>query len=86
MWCCSVGLLYQDYLIFHLPVESVDYYGAKIIEGRSQNEFAKESLEGALNLPLEDLGHLVEGFKPGLIFLRVILAAIMGSCYLLFLW
>lgn len=39
--------------------------GAKIIDVRSQNEFAKESLEGALNLPLEDLDHLVEEFKQG---------------------
>ena len=34
--------------------------GAKIVDVRSQNEFAKESLEGAINLPLEDLDHFLE--------------------------
>lgn len=40
--------------------------GAKIIDVRSQNEFAKESLEGAINLPLEDLEHLLDEFKQGI--------------------
>ena len=40
--------------------------GAKIVDVRSQNEFAKESLEGAINLPLEDLEHLLDEFKQGI--------------------
>jgi len=39
--------------------------GAKLIDVRSQNEFAKSSLAGAINLPLEDLEHLVDEFKQG---------------------
>jgi len=39
--------------------------GAKLIDVRSQNEFAKDSLSGAINLPLEDLEHLVDEFKQG---------------------
>jgi len=40
--------------------------GAKLIDVRSQNEFAKDSLVGAINLPLEDLEHLVDEFKQGI--------------------
>ena len=39
--------------------------GARLIDVRSQNEFAKESIEGAVNLPLEDLDNLVAEFKQG---------------------
>ncbi|MGD9385228.1 MAG: DUF4395 family protein [Thioalkalispiraceae bacterium] len=37
--------------------------GAKIVDVRSQNEYAKESLEGAVNFPLEDLDQLRDEFK-----------------------
>jgi len=39
--------------------------GAKIVDVRSQNEYAKESLDGAVNLPLEDLEHLIDEFRQG---------------------
>lgn len=37
--------------------------GAKIVDVRSQNEFAKDSVAGAINLPLEDLDQLSSEFK-----------------------
>lgn len=37
--------------------------GAKLVDVRSQNEFAKESIDGAVNYPLEDLHHYLEQFK-----------------------
>ena len=40
--------------------------GAKLVDVRSQNEFAKDSLPGAINLPLEDIEHLIEEFKEGI--------------------
>ena len=39
--------------------------GAKLVDVRSQNEYAKESIDGAINLPLEDLEHFLEHFKQG---------------------
>ncbi len=39
--------------------------GAKLIDVRSQNEFAKETIQGAVNLPLEDLDHLSGEFQDG---------------------
>ncbi len=40
--------------------------GAKLIDVRSQNEFAKDSLAGAINLPLEELDHFIDEFKHGI--------------------
>lgn len=39
--------------------------GAILIDVRSQNEFARDSLQGARNLPLEELPQHVEQFKQG---------------------
>lgn len=39
--------------------------GALLVDVRSQNEFAKETLPGALNLPLEELHQHLEQFKQG---------------------
>ena len=40
--------------------------GATLVDVRSQNEFASESISGALNLPLEELEHHIETFKQGI--------------------
>lgn len=39
--------------------------GAKLVDVRSQNEYAKQSLAGAVNLPLEDLDQLEPAFQDG---------------------
>ncbi len=39
--------------------------GAKLVDVRSQNEFARDMVKGAVNLPLEDLDQLVDQFKQG---------------------
>jgi rhodanese-related sulfurtransferase/putative effector of murein hydrolase LrgA (UPF0299 family) len=39
--------------------------GARLVDVRSQNEFAKGSIEGALNLPLEELALHTDEFKQG---------------------
>lgn len=39
--------------------------GAQLVDVRSQNEYARESLSGAINLPLEELQHHLEHFKQG---------------------
>jgi phage shock protein E len=39
--------------------------GAVLIDVRSQNEFARESIDGALNLPLEELDLHLEQFRQG---------------------
>lgn len=39
--------------------------GAKLVDVRSQNEYAKSSIEGAVNLPLEELEQHISEFKQG---------------------
>jgi len=71
---CTLSWMYEGIMRlagkWHKPLDATqaqDYLskGAKLIDVRSQNEFAKNSLTGAINLPLEDLDNLVEEFKQG---------------------
>jgi len=69
---CTLSWMYEGFMRligqWHLPLEASQAQaylqdGAKLIDVRSQNEFAKESLDGAVNLPLEELEHLLSEFE-----------------------
>lgn len=71
---CTLSWMYEGALRllgkWHAPVHEEDAkrllkQGATLIDVRSQTEFASESIQGALNLPLEELEHHVETFKQG---------------------
>ena len=69
---CTLSWMYEGLMRalgkWHKPVDEFEARlmlkdGVTLVDVRSQNEFAKESLRGALNLPLEDLDHHIETFK-----------------------
>lgn len=39
--------------------------GARLVDVRSQNEVAREAIDGAINLPLEELHHYIDELKEG---------------------
>ena len=43
--------------------------GAKLVDVRSQNEYARETIDGTLNLPLEELDRYVQELKQGVFLL-----------------
>ncbi len=69
---CTLSWMYEGVMRvlgkWQVPLEettakSMLRQGAKLIDVRSQNEFAKDSIGGAINLPLEDLHHHVDEYK-----------------------
>ena len=71
---CTLSWMYEGVMRvlgkWHAPVDIFEAKlmlkdGVTLVDVRSQNEFAKDSIEGALNLPLEDLEQHIETFKKG---------------------
>lgn len=71
---CTLSWMYEGVMRmlgkWQTPVETGEAQkmlrsGARLIDVRSQNEFARESLPGAINLPLEDLEHCLAEFGEG---------------------
>lgn len=71
---CTLSWMYEGLMRvlgqWHVPVaedhaKSLLNEGAKLVDVRSQNEFANDSIEGAINLPLEELDQHVSIFKDG---------------------
>lgn len=71
---CTLSWMYEGVMRllgkWQQPLEEVQAVsllnkGARLVDVRSQNEFAKDSIDGAVNLPLEDLDTLVNEFKQG---------------------
>lgn len=69
---CTLSWMYEGVMRlfgqWHKPVDEFEAKlmlkeGVTLVDVRSQNEYAKESLQGALNLPLEDLEQHIESFK-----------------------
>lgn len=69
---CTLSWMYEGVMRllgqWHQPVDEFEARlmlkdGVTIVDVRSQNEYAKESIQGALNLPLEELEQHIETFK-----------------------
>ncbi len=69
---CTLSWMYEGVMRvlgkWHAPVDIFEAKlmlkdGVTLVDVRSQNEFAKDSIDGALNLPLEDLEQHIETFK-----------------------
>ncbi|MFV2057215.1 MAG: DUF4395 family protein [Thiohalomonadales bacterium] len=71
---CTLSWMYEGLMRllgkWQVPVEegqakSLLEEGAKLVDVRSQNEFANKSIKGAINLPLEELEQHLSVFKDG---------------------
>ena len=71
---CTLSWMYEGVMRmlgkWTVPVEenvarSMLKQGAKLVDVRSQNEFAKNSIDGAVNLPLEELEYHIDQFRDG---------------------
>lgn len=71
---CTLSWMYEGLMrllnkwqlpLDHDKAKSLLQSGAKMIDVRSQNEFSKGSVQGAINVPLEDLEQHVSIFKQG---------------------
>ena len=69
---CTLSWMYEGVMRllgkWHTPLDESSAKtmlksGAKLIDVRSQNEFAKDSIAGAINFPLEDIQHYLEHLK-----------------------
>lgn len=70
---CTLSWIYEGVMRFlgHWYHQPVDEFEARLmlkdavtlVDVRSQNEYAKETLKGALNVPLEDLEQHIETFR-----------------------
>lgn len=69
---CTLSWMYEGLMRalgkWHKPVDEFEARlmlkdGVTLVDVRSQNEFAKESIKGALNLPLEELDLHIDTFK-----------------------
>lgn len=69
---CTLSWMYEGVMRllgqWHQPVDEFEARlmlkdGVTLVDVRSQNEYAKESIHGALNLPLEDLEQHIDTFK-----------------------
>ena len=71
---CTLSWMYEGLMRvlgkWNVPVEidaakSMLSNGALMVDVRSENEYAAESIDGSVNLPLEDLDQHVDKFKQG---------------------
>lgn len=71
---CTLSWMYEGLMRllgkWQVPVDEFEAKlmlkdGAKLIDVRSQNEYANQSIQGAVNLPLEDLEQHVDNFRDG---------------------
>lgn len=69
---CTLSWMYEGVMRllgqWHQPVDEFEARlmlknGVTLVDVRSQNEYAKETLKGALNLPLEELEQHIETFR-----------------------
>jgi rhodanese-related sulfurtransferase len=69
---CTLSWMYEGLMRalgkWHAPVDldkakTLLQQGAQLVDVRSPNEYANESVDGAINLPLEELEHHVSTFK-----------------------
>lgn len=72
---CTLSWMYEGLMrllgkwqkpLEHSTAQGYLQQGAMLVDVRSQNEYAKESIDGAVNYPLEDLEHLIDQFKEGI--------------------
>ncbi|MDH5325682.1 MAG: DUF4395 family protein [Gammaproteobacteria bacterium] len=69
---CTLSWMYEGLMRllgkWHAPIDldnakSLLQQGAMLVDVRSPNEYEKDSIQGAINLPLEDLQHHLETYR-----------------------